>query len=466
MVACPPPRCAYTFKNSYLVGVSGTVFNNVVDDSDCSTSWILLTDDPGLQDVDDASLGNYLDVDNRIRTLTSFDEVERHFKPWSETWQAARSFFGLDNVPGSRSGQMQVGFIDRADGGETLLQAWQEITKCPVCSWVVSVVHYNTDGDPYVDTVELRDLQASIRTDKEYDIKVPTIQASIIFNDPFETVSEKAIAAQQGSDAHYVVLSYYCDVERDSDGNVVLTNGETTPKFRYSYDAVIAAAIATSWSQFGTDYNWTLQNKPISFRTASTATGLFLDETTNEPMTVTEEQAMNATGINGFIAGSPNFVPGATGSVSGFFRFSRGITFLESLRVNRQQFADVWYKEKAFRERLENSVVNFKAGKAALGLSQKEAIELAALIQSQVISPFIANNVINTVDFDWEEAGYSNILISGGGFVITLRPLSEITQSTISQRNGYTLGVCVIINEPNHRVAINLCEIPVTSGEV
>lgn len=465
MIACPPPRCTYTFKNSYLVGIFGTPFQNVDNSSDCSTGLLLLTDDPGLVDIDDDSLGTYLDSSVRIRTVSSLNNAAMHWNKCSSTYRDLITFFQLDQVPGSRSGQVQIGYVDRGNG-EKLIDAWDEITKCPVCAWTVVPTLYKTDGNAYFDTIELFDLAKQIRADKDYDIKVPTAQASILFNDIFETTSEAAKAAQQGVDAEYVLLSYYCDVERDENCDAVIVDGNTVPLNYYSNDALIVGAIASSYSQFGTNYNFTENNKPIDFRSTSTATGIFLNETTNEPMSITEAEATNLTGINGFIAGAPNFVEGATRSVNGFFRFKRGVTYLESLRVNRQQFADVWYKEKAFRERLENVVISYKSGKAALGLSMKEALELAGRIHAGVVSPFIANNVINPAEYDWGAEGYTNILLQGGGYVITLRPLSELTQATISQRNGYTIGVCVIINEPNHRIAINLCDFPVISTEV
>lgn len=480
--ACPAPRCAPVIKRNYFVNINGSAFSNIVDSADCSRGILLLTDDAGLLDLDDAGLGTYLDATNRFRLIPTFDEAAQHWSPVSSTYRDLACFFRMPQGRGSRPPFIYVGWVDRDAGGETLTEGFQEVTKCPTCFWTVAVTLYQTDGTPYVDTTELRDFQAFVRTDKEYDIKVPTFQASQLFNDVFETGSEAAIAAAAGSDAEYVISSYYCDVQRNADNSVFINPadteadhnpnypvGETIPEYRYSNDALLVAGIAASYSAVNDlTYNWTEFLKPFDFGSASCATGRFLDETTlgqatpPQALEVTEANLINATGVNGFTG---EFVPGATRSVSAFVNTQDGVTYLESLRVDRKQFADVWYKEKAINEALREEVVRFMGRRQALGLSAKEQRLLAARV-SLVLSRFVDKEVINPAEYDWEANGYENIVVQRPGYVVNIRPLSDLTQAQVTQRNGYALGVCFIVNEPQHRVGINICEIAVDLSQV
>ncbi len=461
MTACPTPRCAPTIKRDYFVSITGSAFGNITASDDCSIGIVLLTDDAGLIDVDDAPLGAFLEADNRVKLLTSASDVAKHYKPCTSTYDDLISFFRMPFGKGSRPRSIQVGFVDRSNG-ENLSDAYKEIIKCPVCAWQMVPTLYNTDGDPYVDTTELLDFQALVRADGNFDVKVPTFEASLYFSDPFETTSNAYLAAQTGSDAEYVVSSYYCDVERDANCDPILTAGETTPINKYSNDALLVAAIAASYSQYDNDYNWSEFLKPFDFGPTSTATGLFVNENTGEPISVTEPEIINATSINGY---DGNFVPGATRAVNGFFRTQNGITYMESLRVNRKQFADIWFKERAVRDALQKEVLTFMGKRHSLGISSKEARLLAARI-SLVLQSFVRNNVINPAEYDWEANGYSNIVVDRPGYVITRKPISEITQAQISQRNGYSLGVCFLVNEPQHRVGLQLCEVAVLTSEV
>ena len=185
MAACPVQRCSPTIKRDYLVSISGTAFKNITASDDCSTGIILLTDDAGLMDSDDASLGAFLTTDNRVKLITSVSDVSLHYKPCSSIYDDLMSFFGLDFGKGSRPRTIYVGYVD--SDNETLSEAYAEITKCPVCAWQIVPTLYKKNGDPYVDTVELRDFQALVRSDDKFDIKVPTFEASLIFGDPFET---------------------------------------------------------------------------------------------------------------------------------------------------------------------------------------------------------------------------------------------------------------------------------------
>lgn len=472
--ACPAPKCAPVIKRNYFVRINGSAFSNVVDSADCSRGLLLLTDDAGLIDVDDAGLGAFLGDGERFKIITSFSEAATHWSVVSSTYRDLQCFFNLPAGRGSRPPFIYVGFVDRAVGLETLTQGFQEVIKCPTCFWTVVPTQFQTDGVDYVDTVEMRDLQSFIRTDKEYDIKVPTFEASLLFASVFETASQAAVAAAAGSDAEYIISSYYCDVQREADGtafvnpadpdpdnNPAYPDGANIPEFRYSNDALLIGAVASSYSVVNdSNYNWTEFLKPYNFGSSSCATGRFLDETTRaqspqpDAISVDEAEVINATGVNGLTG---EVVPGASRHANLFVNTQNGITYVESLRVNGSQFADVWYKERAINDALRESVLLFMASRHALGLSENEQRLLAAVI-GLVLQRFVDKQVINPVSYPWAENGYDNILIERPGYVVTVRPISDLTAAQITQRNGYVVGVCFIVNEPQHRVGINICE--------
>ena len=479
--ACPAPRCAPVIKRNYFVNINGSAFNNVVDSADCSRGVLLLTDENGFEDADDAGLGQYLDADDRIKLIPTFEEAARHFPEQSSILRDLRCFFSMPVGRGSRPPFIYVGYVDR-DAGETLTQGFQEIIKCPVCFWTVVPTMYASDGTAYFDSVELFDFQNFISASEDFTAVVPTAQASIIFADPFETTSEASKAAAVASSSEYVLSSYYCDVQRNADGtafiNPVETDadhnpnypvGETIPEFRFSNDALLSAGIAASYSATrDATYNFTKFLKPFNFGSASCATGRFLDETTlglatpPQAITVTEQQIINATAVNGF-SGDP--VANAERSVSMFINTQDGVTYVESLLVDRKRFADVWYKERAINDALREVVILFMAGRQSLGLSDKEQRQLASRI-GLVLQRFVQKQVINPTTYDWAANGYENIVIDRPGFVVNVRPISDLTQAQITQRNGYVVGACFIVNEPQHRVGINICEFGIDTSQV
>lgn len=480
--ACPAQQCAPVIKRNFFVNINGSAFTGIVDTADCSRGIVLLTDDAGLLDVNDAGLGTFLSTENRIRLVTSFSDAANRFAPCTSTYDDLQCFFNMPIGKGSRPPFIYVGYVDRANG-ETLTDAFQEIIKCPTCFWNVVPTMYNTDGDGYFDTVELLDLARFIRTDKDYDIKVPTIQASIILNNVLETTSNAAVVAATDHDPEFILSSYYCDVERDANCDPVLNpaagdpghnanydEGATIPMYKFSNDALIVAGIAASYSaENDTLYNFTEYLKPKNFGSTSCSTGRFLDETTlggatpPQEIQVTEAQVINATGINGL---DGSFVPGASRSVSLFIKTESGITYVESLRVNRKQFADVWYKEKAINDDLREETLNFMAGRDSLGLSSKEQRALASVISLRVLDRWVSKQAINPAEYDWAANGYENIIIEQPGYVVNLRPINQLTDAQISQRRGYLVGVCFIVNEPQHRININICEFAVDNAQI
>lgn len=471
MTACPPSNCAPIIKRNFFINISGSAFNNIPDQQDCSRGLILLTNSTGLMDLNDPSLGAFLTPENRVRLITSFDQSTQHFSSQELVCRELEAFFNLPVRAGSRPPFIYIGLLE---AGKTMVESFQEIEKCPNCFWTVVPSLYSTidvianELVGVYDTPELFDLQSYIRSNGDYDIKVPTIQGSTIFNDPFETTSEAAKAAADDSDPEYVLCSYDCislfdEVEDPITGEISLVESGTTVVF--NNDALLAGAIASSYSAQNDElYNFTEFLKPIGFGPTSTfASGRFVDDTTislatQEELQITEAEIQNATGISSF---DGSFIPNATRSVSLFINTTDGPTYVESLRVNRKQFADSWYKEKAVNDELERQLLAFMSGRDSTGISAKERRLLAGQI-SIVARLFEGKEVINPTEFDWASAGYENILVEGLGYVITVIPAEEIEGDQVATRNGNSLGFCFIVNEPQHRIGVQICEIPVS----
>lgn len=116
--------------------------NTLVFDRSCMEAQLLLTDDAGLIDGGDPNSGSYLTTDARVRVIGSLSDAAAHWDADSETYKALEAFF----IEYSRPVVMKVGFIDFADGGETPVDALNEIVKCDNCWYVINHVHAYLDG--------------------------------------------------------------------------------------------------------------------------------------------------------------------------------------------------------------------------------------------------------------------------------------------------------------------------------
>ena len=456
MAACPPKGCQPALKNNYFLTINGTAFQNVSARCDPLQGIVLMTDDAGLVDVNDPAMGAWLDTDNRTQTLFSATDVLRHFSPCSCIARDLLCYFGLDVARGSRPRSIIVGYVDPA---ETLTEGYLEITKCPVCATQFIPTTCKSDGTTWIDTPEYLDFLQVVDGVQEHTSVGMTYEASLAFGNPFtDTSSYGAQAAAKGIDMEYVVASYTCDFIRDADCDAVLDDdGNVQPINYYNNSALNSAAISASYAS-DLDYCWTKFRQPHDGN-PSCETGRFLDETTGEEMEIGVNEVINATTVNGY---GGDLLAGVTRAYSGFFNTERGIRYLESLEVTRKNFGDVWFKELLIRLELENTVIDFMDSQDCYGITDAEAFRLAQRLRVKMIA-YIRNGIIDPREYDWEANGYDNILVNGRsgngeGFVIVSKPVNQIETNDINQRNGNVMGVCFIVNTPQHRIDLNICE--------
>ncbi len=115
--------------------------NTAVFDKSCMEAQILLTDDAGLVDGSVATSGDYLTPTSRVRIIGSLADSARHWDKSTETYRAVKAFFEEPVRPSV----LKIGLIDFEDGGETPVDALDEIVKCDNCFYTVTHVHSYLD---------------------------------------------------------------------------------------------------------------------------------------------------------------------------------------------------------------------------------------------------------------------------------------------------------------------------------
>ena len=453
MATCPLPKCGFVFDDPALQ-VTGSAFSPVTSNAKCEQNIVYMTDDEGLNDLTDATLGKYLTADSNMKTVT-FDEVISHFKPCSCVYRDLICFFNMSKGEGSRPASIKIGLVE---SGDTLSQSYTKLNKCPSCAWQFVVASCKADGtSTWIDSSEYLDFLKLVSAKGKHYAPAMTYQAKSAFSDVFETTSYASQAAAAGIGFEFVVASYTCDVIRDASCEPVLSGGEVQPSNYYNNSALLSASIAASYSTDSQNYNFTKFRKPNSGN-ASCENGYFLDETTSLPLELDQSAMTQLTGINP----DGNLVTGATRHLSAFLPTSSGTRYFSSLGVDGSNYGDVWFKEKAINDAIKESYLAFLDGRVSLGLTLNEARLLASQI-SLVLNSYINKGVIADVVHDW--SSYPNIIRDGGGYVIAVTPLSELSKEAVDNRNGYAIQACFVVNTPQHVGHLSICELPVITGE-
>jgi len=141
--------CNANLRTDLMSSVSTLNLTNVVDRT-CN-QVMLLTDDPGLQDVTDANSGPYLTLGQRTIVIATLSEIAARYAPSSETYKAAQRFEANKTVRGLASFFI-LGFWDFANG-ESVSAALDDISNCTPCFCHVSPVHFAVDGTSFMDSV-------------------------------------------------------------------------------------------------------------------------------------------------------------------------------------------------------------------------------------------------------------------------------------------------------------------------
>ena len=458
MATCPTSACAPVFTDP-RVKIQGTAFNNIVQSCKPEQGILYLTDDAGLLTTDDATQGDFLSTGNPTATLTSSDYAT-HYDPCSCIYWDMQNFFTQENRPSN----IMVGLVQP---GETLSQAFERITSCPICASTVQVSTCKADGTTWIDGAEYSAFTTLIDLNTKWHHHAMTYEASTAFADYFETASFAAAHADQSQEwivadtacrFKYEVVAGECVVAVDGDGN--------PEQVRYYLNAgLTAAALDASHSVDDADYNYTNYMQSVSVHT-----GIFLDETTgtsgdlNTYDTVDLSAADGLTQLTGMDNGIGCPLTGASRHLNGFVRTSDGsnesVRYVSSLFINGKQYGDTFYKKKAIDAEV---VVRVAAFKDAFG-STVTASGLAAEANTIkfVLDKWVDKGVINNVEQDWGITGpkINGQRGNGEGYYIDYPDFAELEAQDITCRSAAQISYCFEVNSPQHGSTLSVCDLP------
>lgn len=462
---CELSKCPAAFDDP-RVKITGTPFATIEQDCSPEKGILFLTDEPGLLNIADPTLGPFLDADG-TNTVSSFDEAGLHYTPCDKVYWDLRCFFSepQENRPAS----IIIGLVD---AGETLSQAFDRITACPVCACDVQVASCKADGTSWFDTAEYGTFTDEIDASDEWHHHATTNQASTAFTDMFETSSFAAGYSHQSQEwtvADYSTRFVYsvnsdgeCEVEVDADGNEVCTR-------YYLNSGLTAAALDAAHTVDDANYNYT-----TNAANSTCHTGAFLDETTGTAGDINsyDEVPLGSYGngglvnLTGLTDGVGNPLTGASRHLSAFTLISNGkansVRYFSSIYVNGENYGDVFYKKKAVDAAVRCAILAYKD---TYGTNLTQAGQQAeALIIKGVLDQWISKGVINPDPYDW--SGTANILINGKfgdgeGYVIGATPASQLNTTQINGRAASYMQYCFNVNTPQHGSCIQVCEVPV-----
>lgn len=458
---CPPKKCLATFEDPRLIK-KGTAFINVEQDCSAEQGILYLTDDAGLLNVSDPSLGPWLTTDN-TQEVSSTADLATHYQVCDSIYRELSCFFS-ERV---RPPKIIVGLVD---AGETLSEAFTRITACPVCAMTVQTAVYRNDGTLFVDNADYFAFTQLVDGTDGWIHKPITAQASTAFTDLFETTSWAAQAAANGQSQPWHLMDVGCAVVYDTNCDPVLDiDGNSVIEPYYLNPGLTGGGFSAYHSVDDPSYNFTINGMPSE----GCHTGRFLDETTGtpgdldsydviDPATLGQGALQNLTGLADG-AGAP--VIGATRHLSAFLRTSNGksepVRYQGGLYVDGTNYSDVFYKEAAIDADVRCALLDFKD---AFGTTLTEAGQRAeALVVQRVLDRWIDRGVINPDPFEW--AGIQNIIVNGRrgngeGYYIAATPLDQLDTSLVNARAASFLQYCPRINTPQHTTCLQVCKQP------
>lgn len=438
------------------------VDTTTVTDENCN-GMLFLTDDAGLNDVDDATSGPWMEAGSpRTRVVSSLAEVAEHFAVTSETYKAAATYFSNVGQRGVAN-YFTLGFWDRAN--EAAVDALDAINDCNACWTHLVVVHILTD-----DTVLMDDIQMDAIADWAMsNEKIGHLMS--VDTDTEDSTNATNFKARLATAGVTDVMVYYtdgnCQVMTDPVTGVALTfpNGDPVVdhlgnpvidpatgvqrisdgtderiELVYPYTEMLAAGWAANvdFTQTGQDYS--LAYKPVG---GQGWVGVPVDTFTNGQVTA-------VTGIftDGTINPNNNGYANVYVQTQGIRGMFRGLTVGGS-------YLDVLHLKLYARRRLAGAVASLFATSRKVPYDDARGRARLANAMETVVSTLQANGFLTADQQNWEQSGA--YIRKGVGWVIRQDSFAAQSQTRKNQRLAPQLQVCIIPSGGVEHVPITLC---------
>lgn len=427
-IDCANPPCERVLPASTIISVFGD--SSTPANTDCSTNLLYLTDEAGLINQANAASGVYLSASNRLRQVSSVQEIELHFSKCSRTFYELSAFFSWSKGVLIRPRTITLAYFDSS--AETMLEALQAIYDCYTCFYTVTHVSYDKNGAALFDTnaqLALAEWGSAYAT----RMILPTANQALAI-DPSETTSIAYQAKQKGyREAVFQLLNEQCidalDANCESTGAVVNSHG---------VQHLLMAGVIASISADSADYRFNVKFKPIG--------GIKLTKLSTAQLT--QEELYYATGSNPHLDGVQPLWPhhiNVYHNVSGYRMLMEGLTatgdFIDE-RVHRRYIED----------RLNKDLMSLLVGTQVV--SMVDTTQLRTTLTT-TIRDLIRKGLISDTPKAINKDDFENIFLSGNGWVLTKAPTE---QKHLDTRITPTYIFCYVREGGVNYISIGLCK--------
>lgn len=424
-IDCANPPCERVLPASTVISVFGD--DSIQANADCSTNLLYLVDDPGLVNQSDTGSGAYLSKNNRIRQISSIDEVELHFSPCSRVHFELSRFFSWPVGTLKRPRAITVAYFDRS--AETPLEAVQAIYECYTCFYTMTHVAYDSDGNALFDTNMQMGL-AEWGTAYRVRTVLPTVDANLV--NTAETSSQAYMAKKDGyHEAVFQLLNEACVDVLDADCN---PTGATTNT--YGVQHLVMAGVIASISSESDDYSFTVMYKPGGLLTGVSTASL------------TQSELYAAMGSNPYAGGVQKL---ASHHVNVYHNIAGKRILLEGLTATGQ-YIDDRVHQRYIRDRLDADLMELMTGRQAISMT--DLSDLTTTI-TRTIREFINQKLISDAPGSINPTDFENVFLSGNGWVFMK---NQTKQSNLNNRVTPTFKLCYVRPGGVHYISIGLCE--------
>lgn len=467
MVDCPEV-CNSDLSSDLMSSFTNLDLTNVIDRV-CGGA-MLLTDDAGLNVVDDALSGEWLSTDSpRTRIVTSLPEVSKHYPVSSETYKAAKTFFS--NPDRGIANYMFISLWD-IEGGESPVTALDLVNTCQPCWLNFAVVHYDKNGIQLMDDVRMIQIAewAQINEKIAYLLSIdPDLK------DPSNTSNIKAQLFNLGINETYVHYTEgYCEIATDPmtgqaltypagapvfdalgqpvtdpvTGDPVLSDGtEQVIQQVYPYIELLAAGYVSKVDLSQSESRYTLAYKP---RGGEGFVGLKVD-------TFDRGTVDTITGV--FSDGQIN--PYNNGHANVYVRTAGYNVIFNGMTVGGN-YVDQVHLKFYLRRRIQDSIAQLMVNNRSVPFDDARGQKMIAEAVGSVMRTAQNNGHFTKDPQNWEQTG--NYIQAGVGWVIRQDSFSEQTAARKRARLAPQMRVCYIPAGSTHHVPVTLCTLAVPTA--
>ena len=449
--------CSADLNVDFMSSVSAAAVTNIIDRT-CNQAF-LLTDDGGLNDVDDPLSGAWLSATGvRTRYIAEPAEVLDHYPRTSEVYKAAEAFFGNRNR--GLASYFLLGFWDKA-GGEGVATALDIIAACNGCFCHGTLVHFDSTGAEIFDTADALAFAEWFN-----------VNGKMSYQDSFDELHEDntdttnitaQIAAQNFECQSIVYQKVRCQKAFDANGDPVLIPAGD-PLVDHLGDPIVPAAVSDGTIQalepyypyeafmlagYAAGVDFTQRNSGYSMNYKPQGGGGWAGIA---PSGFDSTQVISVTGV----LPDATQVPNNNGQANVYVQTGGSPHMFPGLTATGR-WIDCCHLDKFLRKQLKDRIANMFINNRRIPYDQNRGGTLVLNELQQVFQRAQSNLHFTTDPVDWEGLGYEDIQREGTGWVITAETYEVQDAATRAIRKAPIYKFCYVKANAIHHVPIEIC---------